>query len=404
MAVWIACIAGLMAMARLANSAEEALQTVFRRYLLVTTLATFAVLRLARAWTLGAESSSLAWLPTLASLGTVLAAAAMLPRLRGFRESYALARLAHARFLAAAESTLDDFYIFEGVPGSDGSIVDFRFNYVNPNAERRLHMTREELLGKILTEVRPFMITSGLIHTYLEVVRTGEPFIADIFIDDDRIKNTWLNVQVVKLGTGIAITSRDVTETHRSTDRIQYLAHYDQLTGLPNRTLFQERMQKAIERAERQNEKVALFMLDIDNFKRINDTLGHANGDALLTAIGQRLLACVRDTDTVARLGGDEFVIVMPNFHSMDDVRRRGSMIVRNVSKVVEAGGHSVTMTVSVGACTYPDGGLEIGDLLKNADQAMYSIKDSGRNGFHIFNGGRVEDVALPDAEEGNLS
>lgn len=397
--LWICALCGYAQMLRLANLPGKDLHAVFTHYLMAITLTVFLIVRGVRCFSFDVEHSQLSWPSSLCAVLILLGAAAALPHLRSFQESAALARLEHARFLAAAESTLDDFYIFDGVYNGGGDIVDFRFSYINPNAERRLHVRREELIGKILTEVRPFMVTSGLIQKYCEVVRTGVPYITEVFLDDEMIKATWLNVQVVKLGTGIAITSRDVTEARRSSERIIYLAHYDQLTGLSNRTLFQDRLQQAILRAERHREKVALFLLDIDHFKRINDTLGHSTGDALLAAIAHRLTSSVRDSDTVARLGGDEFVILMPEFHSLDDVRSRGVSLVRNVSLPITIDGDAVSMTVSVGACIYPDSAHSAEDLLKNADRAMYAIKDSGRNGFNIFHHGALEDVALTEAE-----
>lgn len=398
--LWLAAGCGYACMMRLANSPRKHLQVVFTRYLLTIALTAFLAIRFVRCFTFGVRHSQLVWPSSLAAVAVLLAAAAALPRLRSFKESTALARLEHASFLAAAESTLDDFYIFDGVYDESGDIVDFRFRYINPNAERRLHVRREVLIGQILTEVRPFMVTSGLIHHYREVVRTGVPYITEVFLDDERIQATWLNVQVVKLGNGIAVTSRDVTEARRSSERIFYLAHYDQLTGLPNRTLFQDRLKQAVLRAERHGDKVALFLLDIDNFKRINDTLGHSTGDALLAAIANRLTSSVREGDTVARLGGDEFIVVMPEFQSLDDIRHRGAAIVRNVSQPIVIGEHYVSMTVSVGACIYPDDAPSMQDLLKNADRAMYSIKDSGRNGFKIFHHGSVEEVALPETDQ----
>jgi hypothetical protein len=151
----------------------------------------------------------------------------------GQQETNTFSTTEPARFLAAAECTLDDFYIFDGIPDSSGAIVDFRFSYINPNAERRLGVPRETLYGKALTEVRPFMIQSGLIHKYREVVRTGTPYVSEVFIDDEMIKGTWLNIQVVRLGNGIAITSRDVTEHRRRSDHVNYLAYHDHLTGSP---------------------------------------------------------------------------------------------------------------------------------------------------------------------------
>jgi diguanylate cyclase (GGDEF)-like protein len=325
----------------------------------------------------------------LAAVGLVVAV--LLWRLRGFRAASACARNEHARFLAAAENTLDDFYIFDGVPDANGAIVDFRFSYINPNAERRLGVPRESLYGQVLTDVRPFMIRSGLIEQYREVVRTGAPYICEVFVDDDMIQRTWLNVQVVKLGDGVAITSRDVTEHRRRSDHIHYLAHHDHLTGLANRALLHERLRHAIARAEEQGQSVAVFVLDIDHFKQINDSLGHADGDVLLATVGQRLLSSVRESDTVARLGGDEFVIVMPDFRSMDDVERCGRQIIRNAAQPIEVGGRHLSITVSVGIAIYPDVGLDAGDILRSADAAMYAVKDSGRNSLRIFSETMIE-------------
>jgi diguanylate cyclase (GGDEF)-like protein len=289
------------------------------------------------------------------------------------------------QFFAAAECTLDDFYIFDGIPDSSGAIVDFRFSYINPNAERRLGVPRETLYGKVLTQVRPFMVKSGLIHKYREVVRTGVPYTCEVHIDDEMIKGTWLNVQVVRLGTGIAITSRDVTEHRRRSDHVNYLAHHDHLTGLANRMLLQERLRQAILRAQNHGQGVAVFLIDIDRFKQMNDSLGHADGDVLLAAVGQRLLSSVRDSDTVARAGGDEFVIVMPDVHARQDLERCGEQIIRSASQPVEVGGRKVSLTLSAGVSIFPEGGRTAEGLLRNADAAMYSVKDSGGNGLCVF-------------------
>jgi len=307
------------------------------------------------------------------------------PSSRRHREGDAFASADLARFFAAAECSLDDFYIFDGIADSSGAIVDFRFSYINPNAERRLGVPRETLYGKVLTEVRPFMIQSGLIEKYREVVRTGTPYTCEVFINDDMIKETWLNVQVVRLGDGIAITSRDVTEHRRRSDHVHYLAHHDHLTGLANRTLLYERLRQAIHRALNRNEKAAVFLIDIDYFKQINDTLGHADGDVLLATVGQRLLSCVSESDTVARMGGDEFVIVMPEFRCIHDVERRIEQIIRGTSQPIEINGRNISVTLSVGVSVFPEDGRTAEDLLRNADAAMYTVKDSGRNSFRVF-------------------
>jgi diguanylate cyclase (GGDEF)-like protein len=301
------------------------------------------------------------------------------------RKTNTFATANHTRFFAAAECSLDDFYIFDGIPDSSGAIVDFKFSYINPNAEHRLGLPRETLYGKVLTEVRPFMIKSGLIHKYREVVRTGIPYTCEVFIDDEMIKGTWLNVQVVRLGRGIAITSRDVTEHRRRSDHVNYLAHHDQLTGLANRTLLHERLLEAILHAQNHGQRVAVFLIDIDYFKQINDSLGHTDGDVLLATVGQRLLSSVRESDTVARLGGDEFVVVMPEVHTKGDVERCGEQIIRRASQPVEISSQKISLTLSVGVSIFPEGGRTAEGLLRNADAAMYSVKDAGGNSFCVF-------------------
>jgi diguanylate cyclase (GGDEF)-like protein len=290
-----------------------------------------------------------------------------------------------ARFFDAAECSLDDFYIFDGIRDASGAIVDFRFSYINPNAARRLGVPRESLYGKVLTEVRPFMVQSGLIHHYRDVARTGIPYTCEVFIDDEMIRGTWLNVQVVRLGDGLAITSRDVTEHRRRSDHVNYLAHHDHLTGLANRTLLYDRLRQALLRGQNQDQKVAVLLLDIDYFKQINDSLGHADGDILLATVGQRLLSSVRESDTVARMGGDEFVVVMPEFRVVEDVERCGQQIIRNASQPIDISGRGISLTLSVGIALFPESGRTAEELLRNADAAMYVVKDTGRNSLCVF-------------------
>ncbi|QNI37370.1 diguanylate cyclase domain-containing protein [Edaphobacter albus] len=395
--VWVACMACLVWMWRIASLSSTNLPLVFTRYSLFLLVLFFAMERF-----IGIALSvfhpaplphRMAWIQLLSAIPLAVGVMAVFSELRNMKESAMLVQKEHARFLASVESSLDDFYIFDGIADASGEIVDFRFSYINPNAERRLNTRREKLLGKILTEVRPYMMTSGLIEKYKEVVRTGVPLACEVFIDDERIKATWLNIQVVKLGSGIAITSRDVTESKLMVDHVQHLAHHDQLTGLANRTLLQDRLHQAVLRARRYRHRVAFFVLDIDHFKQINDSLGHADGDALLVVMGERLMSSVRETDTVARMGGDEFVIVMPDFKNIEDVRRCGFEIVKNAAQSAVIGEREIHITVSVGVCIFPDFAQEEEELYRNADAAMYVIKDRGRNGIHFFG----EDTAKKD-------
>lgn len=321
--------------------------------------------------------------PSLAQLlTTVLTAAASV----ALRNRLSRSSVQHANtFRDLVENSLDDVYIFEGMPDAAGQITDFRFSYMNLASERRLGTPRKQLLGKVLSEVRPYAVSSGILERYKEVVRTGIPYVGEIFIDDDMIHATWIHIQAVKIGNGVAVTSREFTEQKKVIDHVKFLAHYDQLTGLPNRTLLHERLSGDIARARRQKHKVAVLMLDVDDFKQINDTHGHAAGDALISAVGKRLLAAVRETDTVARLGGDEFVIVLPDCESVEDVHRCSRKILETVSSPIYIEDHPFVITVCIGFCIYPDSGLEVDQILKHADTAMYTVKASGGNGISQY-------------------
>lgn len=400
--LWLICITCMVVMWRVTHTLRDHFSYFFIRATLLLFVLFFVVERLAGMVLshLLAERSTqgFEWIQVVSALVVAGGAAAIFPYMPSVKRNRGLARREQARFLAAMECSLDDFYIFEGIPDASGKIVDFRFGYINPAAERRLNVPRENFLGKVLTDVRPYMISSGLIEKYLEVVRTGEPLTCEIYIDDERIKATWLSIQVVKLEDGLAVTSRDVTESRRMSEHVQYLAHYDQLTGLANRTLFQDRLHQAFLRALRYKHRVALFVVDIDNFKQINDTLGHAAGDKLLVAAGERLISVIRETDTVARMGGDEFVIVMPDFKSMEDVRRCGLLIAKRAAEPISLGARQVEITLSVGVCTFPDMAENEDDLFRNADAAMYMVKAGGRNGLYIYG---EDGVKRSDAEIG---
>jgi PAS domain-containing protein len=184
-----------------------------------------------------------------ASVATIFTVDA-LPRIQRAIRGSAPAMVDETSFVTAAENSLDDFYIFTGIPDATGKIVDFRFAYVNPIAERRLRAQRENLLGRALSEVRPVAVSKGLITRYQEVVRTGIPYDGEVYMDDDRITATWLHVHAVKLGDGLAITSRDITKQKQANDRASFFAQHGRLTGLINRPLLTTRLNAAIHRAK----------------------------------------------------------------------------------------------------------------------------------------------------------
>ncbi len=182
----------------------------------------------------------------------------------------------------------------------------------------------------------------------------------------------------------VAIYS-DITERKEAQQRIDHLAHYDQLTGLPNRTLLYDRFQHAAAYAVRHDEQMAVLFVDLDNFKYINDVFGHSVGDALLAEVSRRLRDLLRETDILSRLGGDEFVAILTEVHSADAVTTVAEELVRALHQPFQIDGHTFHTGSSIGISLYPGDGTDFDTLLRHADMAMYHAKAAGRDTFRFF-------------------
>ncbi len=203
---------------------------------------------------------------------------------------------------------------------------------------------------------------------------------------DGRIFERYSRPQYVsRRPVGRVWSFRDVTERRRAEQRIHDLAYHDSLTGLPNRVLFRDRMVQAAAHADRARTKVALLYLDLDNFKTINDSLGHAVGDVLLTIVAARLRSCVRDTDTISRQGGDEFLIMLTNLPEVEAATPVVQKLMEQFLVPFEVEGSELMTSVSVGVAVYPDDGKDFEALLRKTDTAMYRAKDEGRNAYRFF-------------------
>ena len=212
-----------------------------------------------------------------------------------------------------------------------------------------------------------------------------------------------LNVSLVDDDAGIASivegTLVDITERKVAEQRVQSLAYYDALTGLPNRILLHDRLSKALATARRREHKVALLFFDLDRFKIINDSLGHSVGDLLLQDVAERLKSCAREEDTVARLGGDEFLIVLTHVNDIPGAAVSAERFMDALTSTFVIQGHSLSVGCSLGISIFPEHGADSETLIKHADAAMYSAKDGGRNNFQFFtadmNAQAVERLAL---------
>ena len=431
-----------------------------------------------------------------------------------------------ARFIAAAETSPDAFFIFDAVRNTADDIVDFRFVYVNSHAEELLKTPRTRLLNQDLCMIFPENRTSGHFDKYRKVVLSGEALSEEYAVHRADGSEIWLRQRVTKLGDGVAITTSDATEIKAREERYQslsnfsnsvfenapfsiietdlkgviqamnsaaerltgykrgdlvgkvalttlhdpvelsrridetrpqerpevtgfdlltakaahgevderewtyvrndgstlsvhvavtairdgagkvsgfiaiasditerkqlmtylnHMASHDQLTGLPGRTLLRERIADAIEKAMLHERKVAVFVIDLDHFKRMNDSLGHRAGDKIIVGMAERMRESLRRSDTLGRLGGDEFVVVMPHIANLTDVERCAKRLVDRVSSTAVVENMEVNLTASVGVCVYPDFAEDVDSLLERADAATYAAKESGRNQYQVF-------------------
>lgn len=180
----------------------------------------------------------------------------------------------------------------------------------------------------------------------------------------------------------------DITRQRASAERIWHQANYDELTGLPNRHMFLDRLRHAMRKADREGGFLALLFLDLDRFKEVNDQLGHAMGDLLLAETAQRIAACVRASDTIARLGGDEFTVILGGLDRVNHVERIAASLVAALARPFDLNGEKAEVSASVGIALYPADARHVEDLLARADQAMYAAKNGGRNRFAYYTPG----------------
>ncbi|WP_419252359.1 putative bifunctional diguanylate cyclase/phosphodiesterase [Caulobacter sp. ErkDOM-YI] len=269
---------------------------------------------------------------------------------------------------------------------------DHRYVLLNRAGEKTLGFSRAEMIGR--TDAEFFTPEQAAIYAQRdrEVVESGEVRV----IEEDLVPRKDGSMAILRTKK-IAINdvdgrpeyllgvSEDIADRKRAEAQIARLAHYDPLTELPNRVLFQKDLAEALARRSRTGDQLAVHFIDLDRFKTVNDTLGHPLGDALLRIAAERLRGCVREGDTVARLGGDEFAVVQTGLSDLTGATRLAERVVAAMAAPFDLQGHQVMIGASVGVSAAPSDGDDADELLKKADMALYRAKADGRGAFHFF-------------------
>lgn len=323
------------------------------------------------------------------SVGALLAVlllgglAALLFQARRLDDSRRRTRRAEAQFRATLEGSMDAVVFLDAVRGPEGALQDLRITEANGLAAELMHTTRSGLLGKLLSELMPHVRTDGSLALVQRAIRTRRKCDGESLVADGPLSGRWIHQQLVPLRNGVAIIARDITQRKTAERELEELARTDGLTQLANRRQFDDVLAKANARAERQRTTLALAFLDLDGFKSINDSLGHAAGDALLVSVATRLVDCVRSTDTVCRLGGDEFAVVLEDANSVQDVTDLCQRIVDRLALPHTIDGRVVESTASVGVAMHRPGASAQSMKLR-ADDALYAAKRAGKARFVI--------------------
>ena len=295
-------------------------------------------------------------------------------------------RRAQETYAAASEASPDAFFVVRTVRDASGEVTDFLVEDVNSRASLLTGQAKSEIVGCLLGTALPMYRVDGIFEDLRTVALTGRSSETEWQSQRAAPVRPWLQRQVVAVENGLVVIVRDITERKLAEERIFHMAHHDELTGLPNRSLIRERLELAIADAGSADASVAVAFIDLDGFKLVNDGLGHNAGDELLRIVGARMQGCMRRSDTLGRFGGDEFVIVLPGLPG-DPVAIAPLLekIRQAVNEPVLLEGQAVQVSCSMGVVLYPRDGLDTNTLMMNADAAMYRAKELGNNNFQFY-------------------
>lgn len=251
----------------------------------------------------------------------------------------------------------------------------------------------EETVGQFIYDLGDKQWDISKLRELLETILPLQTAFDNYEVEHDFVtigrRTLLLNARQIEREVGkeriILLAIEDITERKKYEEKIQQMAFHDSLTGLPNRKLFSDRLGIVLAQAKRNKKKVGIVMLDLDNFKDVNDTLGHDVGDTLLKAVAERLSVILRKSDTVARFGGDEFVLIFPDMEAIEEAIQVVQKIIDRFNKPFLIDTHQLVVTTSIGIAVYPNDGMDEEILMKNADIAMYQAKQAGRARYQLY-------------------
>ncbi|SHI56016.1 PAS domain S-box-containing protein/diguanylate cyclase (GGDEF) domain-containing protein [Malonomonas rubra DSM 5091] len=265
-----------------------------------------------------------------------------------------------------------------------GLPCDYEFLDVNSSCERILGLSRDQLVGKNASEIFPLINGKPpAIKQFQEACECGKS--ASFEMEEPESKRTFRISVAPSTGGYFASIFEDITQHKQDEEKIERLAYFDSLTGLPNRVLMYDRLEQMVARAKRSGSKICLLFFDLDHFKRVNDTFGHDTGDKMLQIVADRLRELLRHCDSICRLGGDEFVVLIDEINDREDAALIACKILEGLSKPIILKGKELYTSTSIGISMFPEDGDESETLIKNADTAMYMAKENGRNTFFFY-------------------
>ena len=242
---------------------------------------------------------------------------------------------------------------------------------VNTNFSALIHSTYQDYLKQFIK-----IENSSSPSEFMGIHKDNSAFPIELNISSKILNQTCIYTVII----------RDITEIKKNEETLKHQAYFDSLTGIPNRTLFLDRSEIALNQAKRSKEGLGVIFIDLDEFKELNDTLGHDAGDVMLKTIAQRFINCARKSDTVSRRGGDEFTILMPRIKNIEDAIKLAQRILDSNKNAISIKEKMVFPKTSIGISIYPQDGDSIETLINNADKAMYNAKESGKNQYSFYN------------------